>query len=49
MSAAYMTKLVNTLQFAWHQAVGRPSGPHAVFKKYMVDSATVRLSKKVNN
>ena len=46
-SAAYMRKLLQALQFMWHQAVGLPSGPHAAFKGYMVDAATARLVRQV--
>lgn len=46
-SKTYLRKLITALHFAWQQAAGRPSGPHAAFKDVMVDAATVRLTRKV--
>ncbi|GLC39007.1 Glycosylphosphatidylinositol anchor attachment 1 protein [Pleodorina starrii] len=43
---SYVRRLLTGLQFSWHQAVGQPGGPHAAFKDFMVDAATVRLTTK---
>ncbi|EFJ40059.1 hypothetical protein VOLCADRAFT_120064 [Volvox carteri f. nagariensis] len=42
----YLRRLLGALQFCWLQGVGAPSAGHAVFKKFMVDAATVRLVKR---
>ena len=44
---SHLRKLLNMLQFAWQQARGQPTGPHAAFKEYFVDAATLRLSLQV--
>ncbi len=44
---SYVSRLLQGLAFAWQQAVGLPGGPHAAFKRYMADAATLRLVQRV--
>jgi hypothetical protein len=45
---AHLVKLATMAGFAWRQAAGSPSGPHAPLKRWMVDAATVRFSAHVS-
>eukprot|EP00201_Polytomella_parva_P006800 CAMPEP_0175086444 /NCGR_PEP_ID=MMETSP0052_2-20121109/29252_1 /TAXON_ID=51329 ORGANISM="Polytomella parva, Strain SAG 63-3" /NCGR_SAMPLE_ID=MMETSP0052_2 /ASSEMBLY_ACC=CAM_ASM_000194 /LENGTH=315 /DNA_ID=CAMNT_0016358627 /DNA_START=449 /DNA_END=1396 /DNA_ORIENTATION=+ len=46
IGSLYMRKMSNILNFARIQIAGLPSGPHAAFKDFMVDAATVRIRPK---
>lgn len=46
-AVSYVSRLLQGLAFAWQQAVGLPGGPHAAFKRYMADAATLRLVQRV--
>ncbi len=36
-------RVASMLHFMWQQAQGLPTGPHAAFKRHLVDAATLRL------
>ncbi|KAG2497691.1 hypothetical protein HYH03_004428 [Edaphochlamys debaryana] len=42
VASDYAWRLLSALQFAWHCAVGRPSGAHAAFTNVMTDAAGLR-------
>jgi hypothetical protein len=46
---AHGSKVSTLAAFAWRQALGLPSGPHAALKEYMIDAATTRLSAHVRD